>query len=186
MILAHARDLLADQGPGQLTLRSVAKSVGVTPMALYKHFENKEDLLLELLKQGFRTFDSYMASSDTGSTAENRLFLMIDGFWEFAVQEGAYFELIFLSGHGLDGTRRRKDIRDFRAPIFRRLVKLTQECIEEGYLADRGKREMAVTLLAQAIGVAAMYRSRLFGWSKKAAREAFDTSLGVAIDAYRI
>ena len=42
----HAAVVLADeQGVGGLSMRSLAESLGVVPMALYRHVANKEDLL---------------------------------------------------------------------------------------------------------------------------------------------
>jgi AcrR family transcriptional regulator len=36
---------LKRKGPGALSLRQVAGEVGVTPMAIYRHFKDKDHLL---------------------------------------------------------------------------------------------------------------------------------------------
>ena len=50
-------DLISEQGVENLTLRKVAKSLDVTPMAMYKHFSNKDELLSAAL-------DEFIARSD--------------------------------------------------------------------------------------------------------------------------
>ncbi|WP_028934378.1 TetR/AcrR family transcriptional regulator [Pseudonocardia spinosispora] len=48
-ILAAARAILERDGVSGLTMRKVATEVGTTPMALYHHVRNKDELLLLLL-----------------------------------------------------------------------------------------------------------------------------------------
>ena len=41
----QARDLFLEHGAGGVTMRGVAARIGVTPMALYRHFDNRDALL---------------------------------------------------------------------------------------------------------------------------------------------
>lgn len=45
-IVATARRILAEEGVAALSMRRVAKEVGTTPMALYHHVRDKDDLLM--------------------------------------------------------------------------------------------------------------------------------------------
>ena len=185
VILAHARDLFLQEGAQNVSLRRIAKAVGVTPMALYRHFESKEDLQVQLLRAGFRTFDEYLSRSESGETAEARLLLLIEGFREFALDEPAYFELMFLSGQSPDGLRDRREVRKVARPTFQRLVDCVADCIASGNLRDGGAESIALTLLAQATGLAALHRSGTFRWSKAEARARFDVSFAASLDAWR-
>ncbi|ALV41458.1 hypothetical protein AU252_10105 [Pseudarthrobacter sulfonivorans] len=49
-ILAKASEVFATYGYGAGSLRQIAVEVGVTPAALMRHFESKEDLLVEVLR----------------------------------------------------------------------------------------------------------------------------------------
>ncbi|GGM49266.1 TetR family transcriptional regulator [Longimycelium tulufanense] len=49
-IVAAARDIIADEGAEQLTMRRLAREIGCTAMALYHHFQSKDDLLLHVLE----------------------------------------------------------------------------------------------------------------------------------------
>lgn len=47
-IRRRARDLLVAEGPGGVTLRPIARAVGLTAPALYRYYAGREDLLLDL------------------------------------------------------------------------------------------------------------------------------------------
>lgn len=50
-VLAEALILLDRDGPEKLTIRRLAEHLGVSPMALYNHVRNKQDLLQGLAKE---------------------------------------------------------------------------------------------------------------------------------------
>ena len=51
-IFRAARRLFDDKGLENLSLRGVAKTVGITPMAIYRHFASKEALVDALVLDG--------------------------------------------------------------------------------------------------------------------------------------
>lgn len=59
-VLAAARGLLVEGGLGSLTMRALARRLGVAPNALYSHVAGKGDLVDELL-------DEALAEVDTGT-----------------------------------------------------------------------------------------------------------------------
>ncbi|MBN1363150.1 MAG: TetR/AcrR family transcriptional regulator [Sedimentisphaerales bacterium] len=50
-IVAAAIELLSEGGMAALTTKSLARAVGVTEPALYRHFDSKQDILLAILAQ---------------------------------------------------------------------------------------------------------------------------------------
>ena len=48
--------LIEAQGPQGFTLSDAAKSAGVTPAAVYRHFAGRDDLIAEVARQGFAIF----------------------------------------------------------------------------------------------------------------------------------
>ena len=53
-IIAAAQRLLAAEGPENLSMRRLAKELASTPMALYHHVRDKDELLLLLLEEHAR------------------------------------------------------------------------------------------------------------------------------------
>lgn len=52
--------LIEKQGPQGFTLSDAAKSAGVTPAAVYRHFAGRDDLIAECARQGFEIFADLM------------------------------------------------------------------------------------------------------------------------------
>jgi AcrR family transcriptional regulator len=48
--------LIAEKGPTGFTLSEAAREAGVTPAAVYRHFEGRDDLIAEAARQGFEMF----------------------------------------------------------------------------------------------------------------------------------
>ena len=52
--------LIEAKGPTGFTLSEAAKEAGVTPAAVYRHFEGREDLIAEAARQGYEIFADLM------------------------------------------------------------------------------------------------------------------------------
>ncbi|WP_322865814.1 TetR/AcrR family transcriptional regulator [Aquicoccus sp. G2-2] len=52
--------LIEAKGPTGFTLSEAAKHAGVTPAAVYRHFEGREDLIAEAARQGYEVFADVM------------------------------------------------------------------------------------------------------------------------------
>jgi AcrR family transcriptional regulator len=55
-----ALELITLKGPTGFTLSEAAKQAGVTPAAVYRHFEGREDLIAEAALQGYAIFGDLM------------------------------------------------------------------------------------------------------------------------------
>ena len=53
-------ELIEHRGPMGFTLSEAAKQAGVTPAAVYRHFEGRDDLIAEAARQGYEIFADLM------------------------------------------------------------------------------------------------------------------------------
>jgi AcrR family transcriptional regulator len=60
-LIDAALELIEARGPTGFTLSEAAKQAGVTPAAVYRHFEGREDLIAEGAMQGYEIFADLMA-----------------------------------------------------------------------------------------------------------------------------
>jgi AcrR family transcriptional regulator len=126
-IAAKAGLLLDREGAESVTMRRVAKAVGVTAMALYRHFEDRAALLNALADAGFQDLAIRMTAASKPRDPEKRLVKILDLFLTFALERPRLFELMFL-------TRRagaRTYPRDFKARESP-TANLTAEAIDDG------------------------------------------------------
>jgi AcrR family transcriptional regulator len=61
-----ALKLIEERGPSGFTLSEAAKSAGVTPAAVYRHFEGREDLIAECARQGYGIFADLLEHAYAG------------------------------------------------------------------------------------------------------------------------
>lgn len=176
-ILRVACEKYLESGDQGLSMRNIAKELGITPMAIYKHFDNKEALQQQLLAEAFRTFMEYLSAGLEGRSARERFHLTVEAYFEFAVRQSTYFELIFLAINPMNNLKVQDTIREASIPPFRFLMDRVRECIEEGYFRPGDAYAMSVSLLAQSTGIAALYLTRSFPWSEGEAREMQKTVL---------
>ncbi|SNS41946.1 TetR/AcrR family transcriptional regulator [Tropicimonas sediminicola] len=59
-LIDAALGLIEQKGPQGFSLSEAAKDAGVTPAAVYRHFQGREDLLTEIARQGFEIFADLM------------------------------------------------------------------------------------------------------------------------------
>jgi AcrR family transcriptional regulator len=90
--------LIAEKGVRALTLREIGARAGVSRMAAYRHFKNKEELLFAIGEAGFKRFGDALqqACDEAGSTYADRILAMGLAYLEFATRNRAHFEVMFL------------------------------------------------------------------------------------------
>lgn len=83
-------------GVEQLSLRELAKSLGVSRAAPYRHFENKEALLQNLAEIGVEQLgNAYMRVANKEASAVDRLRLACKAYIDFATEKPELYRLIF-------------------------------------------------------------------------------------------
>ena len=88
--------LLEESGSAQLSLREVARTVGVSPTAVYRHFPDKEALLSALAADGFRRMAEEQAAALAGGSAPPDGFNAMGRIYvRFALRNPAIFRLMF-------------------------------------------------------------------------------------------
>ena len=169
-VLSLAEKSMLNRGAAQLSLRQIATELGVTPMAIYRHFASNEDLQLRILDVGFNRFGAYLSRSEMGTSPLEQLKLMAEGFIDFAIENPGYFELMFLSSQVPSGLRNRDIVLAASQPTYDVLLEATRRCIVAGDLPDANLHHVARDLLSFCIGQAALYISGIMNWSAEEAK----------------
>lgn len=97
-ILDAAHDLLLLREPGaDFSLRAVARRVGLSPMAIYRHFEDLEHLQAALREAGHLRLMGLLQRALLADSARERLHAFAFAYLEFALAEPATYDLMFSS-----------------------------------------------------------------------------------------
>lgn len=93
-LLAAAADLLEKVGAAGLSLRQVAEHAGLSRQAPYNHFEHKEALLAELVRDGFDRLAASLAAGGNPK-AKGALERAAEAYIRGAQEAPALFRLMF-------------------------------------------------------------------------------------------
>lgn len=97
-IKATARRLLVERGPHNVTLRAIAREMGMTAPGLYRYVPSHEDLVTLLVADLYDELTAWLvrAAGEVGTdSAAARLTVLVRAFRGWAVQHPAEFGLIF-------------------------------------------------------------------------------------------
>jgi AcrR family transcriptional regulator len=120
-LLSGAERTLSEHGAGQLSLRELARQVGVSHAAPRRHFADKQSLLDALAQDGFERLGRELATSmeAAGTGFHARLLAFAQTYVRFATQHAALLELMFAGKYrpdAADSLRAAAD-RAFEAPL---------------------------------------------------------------------
>lgn len=99
-------DLIQQNGPTGFTLSEAAREAGVTPAAVYRHFEGREDLIAEAARQGYAIFADVMefAYADGQPSALAAFSATGRAYLAFAWQYPGHYIAMFESGISVNRT----------------------------------------------------------------------------------
>lgn len=138
-ILHAAQAELVETGPDNFSLRSVARRVGISPMTVYRHFKDKEDLQGVLIAEGYAALRRHLEPSLFADSARERLAGLIQGYADFALESPGTYALLF--NHRMEGEEQRKLANRRNAASFRMLQDRVRECVDEGILPPNADAE---------------------------------------------
>lgn len=167
-ILDEARELFVAQGAAAVTMRGVAARVGVTPMALYRYFGSREELLAALVEQGHATFLRYLNRALHEDTPLGRLAAAGEQYLRFALEHPQSYAVMFMER---DVPAGRGGEPGEGVATFRFLVDRMRDCAAADVLQVADAEEAALVVWAHVHGLVSLH---LAGKLKLAEREFAD------------
>ena len=160
-IAEAALSILEREGPNAVSMRRVAETAGITAMAIYHHFDNKEALLDFVTDREFAKFLEYIEKRPQRGAIAARLMGAMQAYVDYAFDRPRIFDYVFAEAR--PGARRYPD--DFRArrsPTLNPIADLVAKGMESGYLKKDDVWEVALELWAHTHGYVALYRAGRF------------------------
>jgi AcrR family transcriptional regulator len=131
-----AAELLAERGVSSFSLAELSRRLGVTVAAPYRHFANRDELLVAVAVRALSAFAQTLEQeSSKTETPEQRLAAVASGWVRFAAEQPALFSVVF--GAGLDQKKRHPELRQ----AYRELEEPLDACVAELFAGDRAAAE---------------------------------------------
>ncbi len=134
----------------------VAKRVGITPMAIYRHYADRATLLNAIAEGGFHEVVTRVEALQLRGSVEHRLMQLGDVFLDVAMRSPNVYRLMFLEPR--EGPRVYPE--DFKAGTsltFNPAVNILEEAMQAGELQQDDPVEVAFELSALSHGLILMY-----------------------------
>ena len=179
-----ALSILENEGAGAVSMRRVADAVGLSAMAIYRHFPNREALLKSISDRGFLQLLDYWSEYTRDGDVEARLLGTQQAYLEYALAHPHVFDYVFAETR--KGMRRFPE--GFRAPgspTFNLMIELLREGMGEGLFRKDDVLEAAMTVWAHSHGLVTLYRAGRFSYEPDEFRVFYRRSLQRVLDGLK-
>jgi AcrR family transcriptional regulator len=159
-IFAAARALFDQDGEDGVSMRRIADRVGITPMAIYKHYPDKDALLNALMLDGFVAWEARVEKIREPEPLD-WLRKMGEAFLDFALHQPRRYEAAFL----LKASAARRYPGDFvtgRSPVVSKFMARVEAARARGLVADVPTIDITIHFTALTQGLVDMYRAGRF------------------------
>ena len=175
-IASAALTILEKEGANAVSMRRVAEAAGITAMAIYHHFENREVLLNFVTDREFAKFLGYIEKRAQRGAVGARLMDAMQSYVDYALDRPRIFDYVFAEAR--PGARRYpEDFRARRSPTLNPIADLVARGMESGTLKKDDVWEVALELWAHTHGYVALYRAGRFTLKEDEFRSLLQRSL---------
>jgi AcrR family transcriptional regulator len=163
-IVAAAAQLLAATGDeDSVSIRAIAKAVGVTPPSIYLHFADKTALMYAVCEDRFTALDELMEQAAASATdALDAIRRRGEAYIRFGLDNPEHYRILFMD-RSAPAEYDESSLRTTSA--FGHLVGAVEEAMASGALAPADPFVVAVGLWATVHGITSlMIAKRQFPW----------------------
>jgi AcrR family transcriptional regulator len=160
-LLEQAERTVRERGAGELSLRELAREVGVSHGAPRRHFPDRQALLDALAEAGFARLGAELrtAADGAGEDFEARLHAVAAAYVRFATRDAALLELMFAGkSRGESGALHEAGDRAFSA-----ILELIDQGQAQGALEPGPQERVGLVLFATVHGIAALVSGGMVG-----------------------
>jgi AcrR family transcriptional regulator len=154
-LLEQAERTVRERGVQDLSLRELAREVGVSHGAPHRHFADRQALLDALAQAGFARLGAELGAAvdGAGEDFEARLRAIAAAYVRFATQDAALLELMFAGKHREESGA----LHDAADRAFAVLLELIERGQAEGALEAGEPQRVGLVLFATIQGIAALF-----------------------------
>lgn len=166
-ILEAAQRIFLAEGYHGATIRKIADEVGVSSTALYMHFKDKDEILLEISDGAISkllAINSEISARPIDAVARVRL--MLDAYMTFALENPNAYALVFCSPSGVLSEDRAEATQMLGEKCFEKFMGTVREIAASGRLRTGSAESAAQALWAACHGVVSLMITKPdFGWA---------------------
>jgi AcrR family transcriptional regulator len=175
-ILGCACDLYLRHGLEGFSMRKLAREVGITAPAIYRHYDGREELMADVLRQAHQLFSRYLYGALGAPTALERFVGAGEGYLSFVIDHPRWYAIMHTAPEHLGMEALPDDIESMQAAINQFWNDRVRECMQAGILRPGDPEETAITMWAHAHGMVHLYHEGCLQLSDDEFRALFKAS----------
>jgi AcrR family transcriptional regulator len=156
-ILGCACDLYLQGGLDGFSMRKLAREVGITAPAIYRHYDGREEVLSDVLREAHRTFARYLYAALGEPTALERFSGAGEGYLNFVIEHPRWYGIMHMAPEQLGMDVLPSDIEAMQSAIHQFWIDRVRECMQSGILKDGDPEMASITMWAHAHGMVQLF-----------------------------
>jgi AcrR family transcriptional regulator len=171
-MLEAARAIAVAEGWSNVTMRKIADRIEYSHAAIYDYFDSKDDLLQELIREGFHLLEAEMrAAKGQAQEPVEALRCVGRGYLAFAWRYPEMYRLMY----GLDGVAFGLSGHEEGGALIDNVVaEAVNDVLESRHWSIRNPRERRYLLWSTAHGLVALTMSNRLGYSQEQVAQLLD------------
>jgi AcrR family transcriptional regulator len=156
-LIKEALVMIAESGSAGLSLRELARRVGVTPTAPYRHFVDREALLATVAEEGYRLMKEELGIGAKETDANLALLKLGSAYLEFARTNPSHYRVMF----GPFTARNKQEekypeLKAIAGEVFQLLVDVIERGQAQGKVRPGVSAELAESTWAMVHGLSSL------------------------------
>lgn len=155
-ITQAAKELFMQKGFEEVSIRNIAEKIEYSPTTIYLYFKDKDEIFLELHREGFALLNQYFRPLSHVADPYQRLKAMNKAYISFAMENGELYDLMFIINAPMESIKKEESDWEEGKRAFSFLVNTVQECIDKGYFQGMQTEIVAFTIWSMVHGIASL------------------------------
>jgi AcrR family transcriptional regulator len=170
--LQCALHLVETNGVQSLTWRGLAEQLGVNHRALYRHFTDREDIVLRIANLGFERLTEYCLAAISDLKPPESFRALMSAYVEFAFSRPKLYELMFSVP-----LKEEFDLPTDLSRSLKRLVELSLSASKQPSDVSSVSRDRVIGSISQAHGLILLFQAGVFKSKSPSAAKKYICSL---------
>lgn len=156
LILDTATEMFLEQGFEKTSIRNIAERIEYSPATIYLYFKDKTELFFAIQEVGFSKLMRYFEVIHQFSHPIEKLRAMADAYLKFALENPAFYDLMFIMTAPMDQVKRDDDKWACGETAYQVLVDVLSECVSQKLIRFNDPNVASLAMWSFVHGIASL------------------------------
>ena len=135
-IIDTAKSIISDTGIDGISMRNIAAALNVSATALYRHYKNKDAIIIQICKDGLENMMRSLTQSLLKDSPKERLNATLNAYFNFGMENFSEYQLMY--GEILTSST---DIQNYTEKYRLPVINFMQDRIKDAAVSNSFKFE---------------------------------------------